>query len=126
LIAAHREGLAAPDSDRREAAVEWTVVCAQLAADPSCPLVHVIPGDDPMGRWAGTVNVGQLGPFTDSLCTVVDRAAALGVQVSLERWSSDVTSADSAKRHRDRHLGRPALRGQGPVVVDCQGCGQEF
>ncbi len=44
------------------------------------------------------------------------------MQVSLERWSSDVTSADSAKRHRDRHLGRPALRGrQGVDPIQCPG-----
>lgn len=83
-IAAHREGLASPEADRRRAAIEWTIDCARLAADVGAPLIHVIPGDDPLGRWTGQVNSGDREVFAHSLREVVARSRPLGIRVSLE------------------------------------------
>lgn len=83
-IAAHREGLANPDPERRTEAVKWTVDLARISVDLGAPLIHVIPGD------AADALLGVIGArgnetaFIDSLGCVVEQAAGLGVKVALE------------------------------------------
>ncbi|MFV0435427.1 MAG: sugar phosphate isomerase/epimerase family protein [Leucobacter sp.] len=84
-IAAHREGLANPDPERRAEAVEWTLRLAEFSVDLGAPLIHVIPGDEPSDSLLGSAGArGEVPFFIDSLQRVIERTQPLGVAVGLE------------------------------------------
>lgn len=84
-IAAHREGLANPDPERRAAAVAWTIDLARISVDLGAPLIHVIPGDEPSDSLLGQGGArGDVAAFVDSLRQIVAKANDLGVAVGLE------------------------------------------
>lgn len=84
-IAAHREGLANPDPQRRVEAVAWTVELAKISVDLGAPLIHVIPGDEPADSLLGNAGTrGDLPSFIESLRQVVEKTEPLGVTVALE------------------------------------------
>ncbi|MGV9863512.1 sugar phosphate isomerase/epimerase family protein [Rhodococcus koreensis] len=84
-IAAHREGLANPDRQRRQEAIDWTVELAKISVDLGAPLIHVIPGDEPADSVLGTAGTpGEVPAFIESLRAIVEKTEQLGVVVGLE------------------------------------------
>lgn len=83
-IAAHREGLANPDPQRRAEAIAWTVDLAKISVDLGAPMIHVIPGDEPDGLLGEAGVRGEVPAFIDSLRAIVEQAQNLGVVVGLE------------------------------------------
>lgn len=100
-IAAHREGLASPDQERRAEAVAWTAACLQLATDVGAAVLHVIPGDQPdVGTGLGVVgDPGDLDGFIDSLRQVVAAADGTGVRVALEPIVNQLVSTTDEALH---------------------------